>query len=283
MRYPLFVIKLDQGFADRHSLPLEYVIRTLQEVKAMLEIAGKRLERAHGSEHPKGALGLELVAGFQKGSVQANLRSTLNEGIFIEAAEEVVQTVQSLGDQPRRAGIAPTPVDIDPRIIRRLSNIGKIQEINKTRMELTLRHGVQKSTAMFDEAAARKAAAFRDPTFSLEDVTLFGKLRELKDKSDEDEDIKAFFGELVSDDGLVWRLQFAAHDAERAAHLFRQQIYVIGRAHHYRAVAPKVIVTQFGADEERDYEAAFDRLYGLKREAYKAGLQELLEELRGEG
>ena len=282
---PVFSVRFTEGLATRNRLPLDHVIRVLNEIKGLMEEVGKRVQRERGVEEPTGDFGLELVAGFQRGSVQANLAITRNEEVGAIVAQQIMQTVSRLG-RPRRlpAGRSADASggDFDPRMVTRLGNIGKVQEIDKTKMVLSLRAGGNRAqTATLDRRAVKAVAALREPNFSVEGLTVYGKLRELRDKyDDDDESKKAFFGELLVDDGTVWRVEFKPRELERAASLFRKQVYVTGQAVYYKALAPKIIAAEFGADEERDYEAAFDELFGSSTEFAGADLGTLLRELR---
>jgi hypothetical protein len=120
--------------------------------------------------------------------------------------------------------------------------------------------------ATFDEAAMKTAADLHVPNFTIEGVTTFGRLRELRDRADaldENED-RAFFGELVRDDGSVWRIEFKPADVAEATRLFRRQVWITGSVTYYKAQAPKITAEDFGSDDERDYEAAFDELSIVK-------------------
>jgi hypothetical protein len=283
---PLLEIRLTEGLAERNRLPLEHVIRVLTEVKGMIEEAGARLRRA-GGQNPDVDFGLELVAGFQRGSVKAQIQVTRNLALGASAIGEILETVNRLGppkrtSQKRAANVAVPPGDFDPRLVTRLNNIAKVQEIDRTTMRLALRVDGHRETAKFDKAAVKVAANLRTANFGVSGLTLFGKLRELRDKTDEDDESQGFWGELVRDNGEIWRIEFRPSDAQRAAALFRRQVYVTGDATHYKALNPKIKATDFGPDEERDYEAAFDRLYGGSEELAGADPAKLLHELRGE-
>ena len=93
---------------------------------------------------------------------------------------------------------------------------------------------------------------------------------------------KAFYGELVADDGNLWRIEFKAADVERAASLFRRQVFVTGDATYFRALHPKIVAREFGPEQERDYEAAFDELFGSSPELKGIALADLVAELRGD-
>ena len=282
---PIFSVRFTEGLATRNRLPLDHVIRVLNEIKGLMEEVGKRVQRERGVEEPTGDFGLELVAGFQRGSVQANLAITRNEEVGAIVAQQILQTISRLG-QPRKAPAgrhaALSGGDFDPRMVTRLGNIGKVQEIDKTKMVLSLRtNGGRATKAVLNNRAVKAVTALREPNFSVEGLTVFGKLRELRDKYDDDEESrKAFFGELLADDGTVWRVEFKARDVDRAASLFRKQVSITGQAVYYKALTPKLIAAEFGADDERDYEAAFDELFGSSAEFAGEDLGVLLKELR---
>ncbi|MQA29226.1 MAG: hypothetical protein GEU82_05210 [Luteitalea sp.] len=268
---PIFSVCFKEGLATRNRLPLDHVIRVLNEIKGMMQELGRRVQREQGAADPTGDFGLELIAGFQRGSVQANIVMTRDVEIGVIVAAQILDTVSRLGATPRlkrarRSTMIPVApmADFDPRIVNRLNNIGKVQEIDKTKMELTLRtNGMRPTKAVLDTAAVKAVSALREPNLTIEGVTVYGKLRELHDKYDDDDDgTKAFFGELLSDDGEVWRIEFKPRDVSSAALLFRRQVFVTGTATYYQAVNPKLHAIDFGADDERDYEAAFDELYG---------------------
>jgi hypothetical protein len=155
-------------------------------------------------------------------------------------------------------GLVP---EFDPRLVTRLGNIGKVQEIDKTRVEFALRtNGGRPKRAVFDRRTTQVINTLRQPNFAIEDLTVYGKLRELHDRYDDEH--KDFFGELVGDDGNVWRIQFKPKDVDRASALFRKQVFVTGNVTYFKALNPRILAIDFGLDEERDYEAAFDELYG---------------------
>ena len=114
-------------------------------------------------------------------------------------------------------------------------------------------------------------------------MTLFGKLRELRDRSSSEEhDDRKFFGELVRDNGEVWCIEFKSADEDRAATVFRKHIEVTGKAYYFTTNAPKLVAQSFAVDQARDYEAAFDELYGSDKKTFGVPLSELLRELREE-
>jgi len=281
MRSLTFRVKFDKGLADRNRLPLEHVLSVLSEVKSMIETAGKVIQREKGIEKPTGDFGLELVAGFKKGSIQANIAITRDLRTGRAAAEKILETIDCLEQMVDRSE-TKEPEGLDPLVVRHLNRIARVQKTDKTEMRLELRNGRLVAAARFGEAGIASAEALRAPQFEMEGVSLFGKLYELRDSTPEEEEGKHFWGELVRDDGERWRVRFKASDAERVAQLFRRQVMVTGRAVYYRAQSPKVIADDIAVDTERDYETAFDELYGCNKEVYHADFNSLLREIRGE-
>ncbi|MGA2218060.1 MAG: hypothetical protein ABSG51_08235 [Terracidiphilus sp.] len=261
---PIFVVKLQKGLAERQRLPLEHVIRVLEEVRQMVADAGRDIQRSMGIDRPTGEFGLELLAGtdgvlFRKGSVQVQVALTSNVETGILATARILETIDSLGKKK----YAPTD-ESDRSIIRRLNRIAKIQETDKTEMQFSL------------EKAGAKA-----PVFQVENLTVTGKLCELKDTRADDEDESGFWGELRRDNGENWRIQFRMGDVEVAAKLFGKQVQVFGNGKYYRIATPKLVVRTINPDTERDYEAAFDELFGCDKKIYPASLDEALSGMRG--
>jgi hypothetical protein len=288
---PVFSVRFTDGLATRNRLPLDHVIRVLNEIKGMMEEVGRRVQRERGASEPDGDFGLELAAGFRRGSVRADILITRNVDVGAVVAQQILETVSRLGRQPlaknKRKPVQQTPSDLptrgfDPRVVTRLNNIGKVQEIDKTKMELSLRtNGGRPNRAVFDKRSVQVVAELREPNFSVSGLTVYGKLRQLRDKYDDDEEsAKAFFGELTADDGTVWRVEFKPRDVDRAAALFRKQVYVNGNATYYQALHPRIDALEFGPDEERDYETAFDELFGSSPELGRTDIHALLKELR---
>ncbi len=281
---PVLIVTIQKGLADRQMLPLDHVIRVLEEVRQMVLDAGREIERDRGVERGPIEFGLELVAGekgvlIRAGSVQAQIAITANTQAGMLAAQHIVGTVNSLA----ASKYSPT-TEGDRSIVRRLNRIAKIQQTDKTEMRLSLaRPGALKiqDKAVFGEAAAATAWSIQAPVFKMEDMVLYGKLYELKDSDSDDEQEHGFWGELRRDNGDVWRIQFKSHDAEKAASLFRKQVSVRGVAKYYRIAAPKLIADDVALDKERDYEAAFDELIGCDKDIYPSDLASALKEVRG--
>jgi hypothetical protein len=211
--------------------------------------------------------------------VQAHIAITSNIDTGILAAQRVVSTIDALG---KKQPVVAT--EAERNVVRRLNRINKIRERDKTELRLVLqRPGKHKSTeATFNATAAATAWSLQAPVFEMEGTTVYGKLFELKDTDPEDEGVRGFWGELRRESGETWRIQFGAESAEKATALFRKQVAVTGTAKYYRIAAPKLVASDIAPDQERDYEKAFDELYGVDREIYGDDFQKALKEMRGE-
>jgi hypothetical protein len=278
---PVFVVKLQNGLADRHRLPIDHVIRVLDEVRQMISDAGREILRERGSDKPNVDFGLELLAGpggivFQKGSIEAQIAITSNVEVGILATQHLVATIEGLSNKRF------TPVtEADQSIVRRLNRVASIQQADKTELNLTLKEpGAHKRIgATFGEAARAAAWSIQAPVFQMEDMTVYGKLFELKDSHDES--LKDFFwGELRRENGEIWRAQFNHADVERVASLFRKQVQLTGTANYYRVRTPRILVKSIAPDLDRDYEAVFDELYGCDKEAFPDGFSAALKSMR---
>jgi hypothetical protein len=284
----LFTVKLEKGLADRKRLPLHHVISVLDELRQLITEIGKQLQRRKGLANATGDFGLELVAGerglaFHPGSVQANIAVTERPGTGFKAIQSVIETVGLLDreDFPE----ASADQQIDQHIIRRLSRIARIQRSDRTQMHLSIsRPGQRKPlSATFGSNAIAVVRSLQAPTFNVEDTVLYGKIYQLMDKtSSDDDDEKGFWGELRTDTGETWRIQFRPEDAETATPLFRKQVKVTGLAVYYRLVHPKIVCKAIELDRDRDLEKAFDELYGCNKEVYKADLGTILRAIHGE-
>jgi hypothetical protein len=281
---PVFTVQLQKGLADRQRLPLADVITVLEEVRQMIADIGREIQRDLGIEKPTGDFGLELLTGkdgivVSPGSVQAHIAITSNIDSGILAAQRVVSTVNCLSKKE-----AIVASDAERNVVRRLNRINKIRERDKTEMRLILqRPGKHKPVeATFDATAAATAWSLQAPVFQMEGTTVYGKLFELKDTDPEDEGLRGFWGELRRENGENWRIQFATERAEEVAALFRKQVAVTGTAKYYRIAAPKLVASDIALDQERDYEKAFDELYGCDRKIYGDDFDKALKEMRRE-
>jgi len=281
---PVFTIKLQKGLADRHRLPFADVITVLEEVRQMIADMGRDIEHDLGLEKPIGEFGLELLADpqgiiFRRGSIEAQVAITSNVETGVLAAKRVVDVINSLSNK--------NPVlasDAERSVVRRLNRINRIRERDKTELHLILAKPGEKKPqeATFGAAAAATAWSLQAPVFEMEGMTIYGKLFELRDTDSDDDSSKGFWGELCRENGEKWRIHFKADSTENATALFRKQVAVTGTAKYYRIAAPKLVATGIVADEERDYEKAFDELFGRDRDIYGDDFQKALKEMRGE-
>ncbi|MBZ5611333.1 MAG: hypothetical protein LAP38_23975 [Acidobacteriia bacterium] len=283
----LFTVKLEKGLAARKRLPLAHVLSVLDELRQLIIEIGKDVQRRGSAAQPTGDFGLELIAGekgiaFKGGSVQANIAVTERPGTGFKVIQSVLKTIHLLEreDFPE----ASLNQQMDRRVIRRLSRIADIQKRDHTEMLLSVvRPKTKAVTATFGSNAMAAVRSLQVPTFRVDETVLYGKLFELIDRTPADEeDEKGFWGELTADDGEAWRVRFRAGDEERATALFRRQVKLTGTAVYYRIARPKLICEAIEREAERDYEAAFDELYGCNKQIYNADLPTLLKQLHGE-
>jgi hypothetical protein len=282
---PVFTVQLQQGLANRQRLPLADVLSVLEEVRLMVLDIGREIQRDAGIENPTADFGLELLAGpegilFSPGSVQAHIAITSNTDHGVLAAQRVLSTVNALA---AKKAVAVT-TDAERNVVRRLNRINKVQERDKTELYLVLQTpGKQKPTeATFNATAAACALSLQAPVFEVEGLTIYGKLFELRDTDPEDDGTKAFWGELRRENGETWRIHFRPAIAEKVASLFRKQVAVTGTGKYYRIAPPKLEATDIAHDEERDYETAFDELFGSDRHIYGNDFEKALKDMQGE-
>jgi hypothetical protein len=281
---PVLTIQLQKGLANRQRLPLDDVISVLQEVRLMILDIGRDIQRDMGIENPTADFGLELLAGpegilFSPGSVRANVAITSNVDNGVLAAQRVVSTINALANKQ-----AVITTESERNVVRRLNRINRMQERDKTELHLVLqRMGEHKPTeATFNAAAAATVWSLQAPVFEVEGLTIYGKLFELRDTDPEDEGTKGFWGELRRENGETWRIHFRPNIAEKVAGLFRKQVAVTGTGKYYRIAAPKLEAADISVDEERDYEKAFDELFGSDRHIYGDDFDKALKDMRGE-
>jgi len=287
-RDPVFTIRLAKGLADRGRLPLAHVLSILDEVRQLITEVGRDIQAQKGVEGYSGDFGLDLIAGksgmaFQPGSIQAQIAITQNVQTGILAARQVVRTVEHLETEDL-PGVGSDQT-IDPKIVLRLNRIARIQRRDKTELHLAINSGSKAKPleATFGDAGMAAVRALQAPTFQMEDLTIYGKLYELADHDPAgEEEGKGFWGELKRDNGEVWRVQFKAADLEKVTPLFRKQVAVNGTAVYYRVATPTIVASRIEADRDRDYEAAFDELFGCDKQLYKADFDTLLRQMRGE-
>jgi len=279
----LFTIIFRKGLAERNRLPIEHVIRTLQELDELIKEVGRQVQRERGIENPTGDFGVELLANksgiaFHKGSLKATAALTQD----LDSAEIAVNRVMETANHLQRK----RPASIDPSgafIIRRFARLIGWQRRDKTELRLEWKKtGQRMKTANFGETAIQTIESISAADMTVEQLTLYGKLRELKDRTKEpDEEGKGFWGELVTDGGETWRIWFINADLDRVLPLFRKQVEITGDATYFKAYNPRLIARTFRKDVDRDYLAAFDKYEGSDAKEFgDTEVEELLRELR---
>ncbi|MBX9604128.1 MAG: hypothetical protein K2X35_24205 [Bryobacteraceae bacterium] len=285
VKEPILTIKLSKGLADRNRLPLAHVLSVLEEFRQMLAEIGRRLQRERGAPQPSGEFGLEILATsgmlLQHGSVQAPIAITNNIHTGVLAAQELIRTLDLL---EREDGTPDPNVPVDRTLIRRVARLARIQKADKTDLNVSLdAPGFSKPMkASFGAAGRASIKALQSPTFEVEGASVYGKLVELVDRDPSEEDGRCFWGELRRENGEALRVQFRQRDIQAVTPLFRKQVVVSGRIVYYRVANPKIIAETITADADRDYEAAFDELFGAYRDAFGTDTKTLINRLREE-
>lgn len=276
----IVMVKLQKGLADRQRLPLGDVLGVLEEFRQMVAEAGRRIQRERGMTKPTGDFGLELVAGdagnlFKPGSVQAPLAMTSNVNTGILAVQEVVNLLNNLEEDE---GVPEPNRRYDRPLLRRVARVARIQKRDRMELEISMSTpGVDVPvTATFGTSGMASLTALQTPTLEIQGMSMYGKLVELVDRDESDEDGKGFWGELRRDNGEPWRVQFRTGDSELVTTMFRKQVVVTGRAVYYNVTRPKIVVEIIALDSERDYEAAYDEIFGANKESFNADLNTLI-------
>ncbi|MGA2592464.1 MAG: hypothetical protein ABSH32_21340 [Bryobacteraceae bacterium] len=285
---PILTVKLEKGLADRQRLSLAHVIGVLDQIRNMIAEVGRDLQRQNGVPQPSGDFGLELIAGasgavVRKGSITAHIALTQNTQAGLEATRQVVKTIELL-DREELAGVDPRD-QIDARIVKGLIRIARIQRLDKTEMRIALKGFGQRKpiVARFGESGMAAVRSLQASTFTVEDVTVYGKLIELADRDpDEDDGEKGFWGVLRRENGDCWRLQCAPADKDRVAPLFMRQVRANGTAMYYRVASTKLIVKEIEPEIDKDFDSAFDELFGSDRKLYNADFDTLMRRMRGD-
>lgn len=255
----IFSIVFKKGMADNNRLPLGHVIATLQQVDQMVREIGKQIQRENGVENPDGDFGIELLAGrggliFRKGSVRTASAVTRDVKHGVEAITRVMETTDIVEKKK--------VVSIDQygeQVLRRLPRVSQIQEQDKTELHFTLtQNGKITHTSKFGEKGREALRQMASSEIEVEAVTLYGKLRELKDLSKENENSNRFWGELVEDNGSKWRVCFSESDLPKVLPLFRKQVSIFGDATYFKTAAPRIDAMRIEEEKTPDYIAAFD-------------------------
>lgn len=279
----VFTVIFRKGMAERNRLPIEHVIRTLQELDELIKEVGRQVQRERGIENPTGDFGVELLAGrtgivFHKGSLKASAALTQDLASAEIAVKRVMETANFLQKKQ--------PASIDPSgapIIRRLARLSGWQRKDRTELRLEWKKtGQRMKAAKFGEIAIQTIESISAADMVVEGMTLYGKLRELKDRTKEpDEEGQGFWGELATDSGETWRVYFTNADLQRVLPLFRKQVVITGDATYFKAYNPRLIARSIVKDADRDYVAAFDKYEGSDANDFgDTEVEELLKELR---
>lgn len=254
-----FTLVFRKGLADRNRLPIEQVIKTLQEFQEMIREVGRHVQRRNGVENPDGDFGIELLASergfvFRKGSLKtpaaatrdlANAQETLN--LIYSNVRSFAKPVVTQQEDPTEAAIA-----------RRMYRIGGIQREARTELAVVLKFPEQRAkTATLTEAAMINLETAAEPQMRIGGVTLYGRLRQLNDRSKEEDGGAHFWGELHTDSHEKWRLRFRSGDVDRVTPMFRNQVMVTGEATYFPAKSPRLDVSLIDIDHPRDYLNAF--------------------------
>lgn len=277
---PIITVRLTKGLAERNRLPLADVLSVLEDLRQMFAIAGRRVQRARGMANPTGDFGLEVIAGggasiFKKGSVEMPIVMTQNITTGLLAAREVLS---SFGALETDAGVPEPNRKLDQNLMRRISRIARVQRRDRTELEIRVEYPEFASPLQvtFGSSGMETLKVLQVPTFQVEGVSLFGKLVQLVDYDPEDDQEKGFWGELILSDREIWRVQFKAQDADRVTPLFRKQVHVVGKAVHYRVKTPKIVAESIVLDPDRDYETAFDEIFGSYKNVFNADFDTLM-------
>ena len=281
----LFEVVLSEGMANRNRLPLGHVITILQRVQDAIRDVGKIIQREQGREVVDGDFGIELLATeqgftFRKGSVRSVAAVTRDVANGKEAIRQVMRTVDHL--QRKR----PSSIGIEGQVvIPKLAQIAEIQKKDQThlRMALAVPRAKKPQLALFSEPGIRTLEAISIEQTREFGLSLYGRLRELHDRSIGDKPSKYFWGELLRDNGEVWRARFDSTQETEVLALFRKHVVLEGDVTYFQGSSPRIDVQKAAADESRDYEAAFDELYGCDADIYgKEDFGALIAEMRGE-
>ena len=225
-----FTLVFRKGLAERNRLPIEQVIKTLQEFQEMIREVGKQVQRRNGVENADGDFGIELLASstglvFRKGSLKANAAATRDLTNAQETLTLIYSNVRSFS-KPPSGQLERT----DAIIARRMYKIGELQREAKTELAVVVKIREQGTkTASLTERAIANLEAMSAPQMRVGGITLYGRLRQLNDRSKEEDGGKYFWGELHTETHEKWRLRFLSSDVGRILPMFRSQ--EIGRAH----------------------------------------------------
>lgn len=278
----VFTLTFTKGLADRNRLPFEQVMRTLTEFQDLVKELGKRVQRSDGNIHPDGNFGLEVVAGpggyaFSKGSVIANVVATQDVANAAKTFNLIITQAKTYDKK------VVTDESIETAIMaRRMFNMARLQQPAKSLVAFTMKSSTARAPkAVLTEKAFLHLQAARRKLMQIDGLSLYGRVRQLKDRSQKEDGDGHFWGELVTDNQDVWRLRFVADDLKKVLPLFMQQVHVTGNATYFGpAKNPRLVVTAISKDEDRDYLKAFDKIRSEGTKLFgDATTEELLKEL----
>jgi hypothetical protein len=285
----LFSVILDKGStvkgAAKHRLPLSHVINTLREVDFLIRELGKKIQRDRGVPAPDGDFGIELLASesglaFQAGSIGTQALITKDVANGIDTLAQIIGTTNSVNVK-RKKDVVSIGEYGEP-VVRRLAKIAPIQEEDKTELTFSLAvQGKPTEVARFGKDGIKMIRRLTTADFSIESLTLYGKLSRLVDRSrtDEQDDI---WGELQEDSGNTWRMKFNPADLKTVRNLFTKQVTVTGDASYYKAISPRLDVKQITEDKPRNYIAAFNAFGRKYRDVFgERTAEDILADIRG--
>jgi len=278
----VFQIEFKKGKADRNRLPLAHVLATLQELDLMIREVGRKVQRDSGIENPDGDFGIELLAGstgiaFSKGSVRASAAITRDVENGIQTVGRVIGTTAGI-EKKQVASVD----EYGAPVVRRFAKIGEMQELDHTELGLKLaQKGTVTDKAVLSGRGFDALRALSAADFSIESLTVYGKLKRLTDFS-KDEDRMLLWGELVEDNGDVWRVRFLNANLKKVRDLFTKQVVISGDASYFKTKHPRLDARTVSEDRERHYIAGFNRFRKDYRRIFgDRDPEEILKEIRG--
>lgn len=277
-------VSLSKGMADRHRLPLSDVIDVLREIQDAVRDVGKAIQRQRGVENPTGDFGIEILADsegfiFQKNGVKATAVLTRDVRNGEAAFRQVMKTANQL--EKKR----PASIDAFGDIaVRRLASIAEVQKKLHAELKLSIiRPGGKREEARFGDAGIATTEGLASPDTVIKGIILFGRLRQLLDRSRSEAGGRFFWGELITDGGEIWKVRFANREERHIVPLFRKRVRVEGDARYYKASYPRLSVEKIDLDKPKNYDAAFNRLYGVDAGIYGGDrFEDVMSEMRGD-
>lgn len=271
----IFSIIFKKGLANNHRLPLTHVINTLRYIDQIVRDVGRQIQRDAGVEKADGDFGIELLAGrggiaFRKGSLETQATVTRSIPYGIQAITNLIETTEIIeSNRPKKPPMFVS--EYSERILRSLPKISEIQEQDNTELHLVLTQNnhVLKRTKL--SAKGRETLRrLEAPEGEIEGITLYGKLRALKDLSRREDDESGYFwGELLEDNGHKWRIRFKDAELKRVVGLFKKQISIVGDVTYFKTKSPRIDPIDIAEDKTPDYTAAFDEVSETYADVFK--------------